>query len=716
MSASPTGPALPADPAAPGVRVRTDARWGVAAAVLVLAAGTVASWSSVLGSGLVAAAPAVLAAALLVAGRLPVRWVPALLLAWVPAALVLAGVPGERLKPRNWDLIPGLLADGWAQLGVPERGLVVGDPWPLAAGLVAVGALWLAGAAVSAWRRPSPPRDMLAFAALTLPMVVAIALQQSDDGAWQGGIVVAAATMWLTAGRVTPAIVLGAAVALVATSAIAAWGPHERWLVPGSMFHSTPTFRTLDTDQTYGPLSTRRTGATMLEIRSPKPALWRMRVLERFDGRGWSTGEDGIDLPEPAAVARTTTVRVGKLHEDLLVAPGRITAVTAAQRDLPSSGEARRLAKAPERGDVYRVRSEVVEATAAELRRAEPPSQAVLDRYTFAQVRWPWKRYGDDDRPQYSGNGDGYGSSDGRPGGGTGQPPRGAPYGGAGGYAARWGPWGEVAMLAHDLAAGAPSQFDIVARVQKYLQSSRFRYTTDVPAAGGQPLIDFLLTTHEGYCQHFAGAAALLLRLAGVPTRVVVGFATGEKTGDGQYRVRDEDAHAWIEVYFPGYGWVAFNPTPAAAAAMVPARLDLTGQAVPPATAPSGGSDGSWLAIGGAVVAVGGGLLLLRRRRRRTGGRDLPGALERVAPRVGVPLRPDHTFAQLRQELLTRVGPHVAALTDEATRSRYGPATDAPPADRHATARVWTAVLRDLGPWRTLTTLLAPPGRVSRRG
>ena len=686
----------------------------MAAAVLVLAAGTVLSWSSVLGSGLLAAAPAVLAAALLVAGRLPVRWTPALLVAWVPAALVLAGVPGESLKPRNWDLLPGLLADGWAQLAVPERGLVVGDPWPLAAGLVAVGLLWLAGAAVSAWRRPSPPRDMLAFATLTLPMVVAIALQQSDDGAWQGGIVVAAAMMWLTAGRVAPAIVLGATVALVATSAIAAWGPHERWLVPGSMFHSTPAFRTLDTDQTYGPLSARRTGATMLEITSPEPALWRMRVLERFDGRGWSTGEDGIDLPEPAAVTRTTTVRVGKLHEDLLVAPGRITAVNAAQRDLPSSGEARRLASAPERGDVYRVRSAVVEATAKQLRRAEAPSQSVLDRYTFAQVRWPWKRYGGDDQPQYSGNGDGYGSSDGRPGGGAGERPRGAPYGG--GYAARWGPWGEVAALANDLSAGASSQFDIVARVQKYLQSSRFRYTTDVPAAGGQPLIDFLLTTHEGYCQHFAGAAALLLRLAGVPTRVVVGFATGEKTGDGQYRVRDEDAHAWIEVYFTGYGWVAFNPTPAAAAAMVPAKLDLTGQAVPAAPAPARGGDGTWLAVGGAVVAAGAGLLLLRRRRRRTGGRDLPGALERVAPRVGIPLRPDQTFTQLRQEFLTRVGPRVAALTDEALRARYAAGSAGSPADRHATARVWAAVLQDLGPWRTLTTLVAPPGRVSRRG
>ena len=126
-------------------------------------------------------------------------------------------------------------------------------------------------------------------------------------------------------------------------------------------------------------------------------------------------------------------------------------------------------------------------------------------------------------------------------------------------------PWGEALRLSQQLAAGTDSQLEVVRRVEDYLTSGRFRYTTDVDEPGEDPLLEFLFETHAGYCQHFAGAAALLLRLAGVPTRVVTGFATGKRTGDETYIVRDKDAHAWIEVYFPGFGWVPFNPTPAAA-------------------------------------------------------------------------------------------------------------------------------------------------------
>ena len=121
-------------------------------------------------------------------------------------------------------------------------------------------------------------------------------------------------------------------------------------------------------------------------------------------------------------------------------------------------------------------------------------------------------------------------------------------------------PWGDAIRLARRLSAGTTSELEVVRRVEDYLTSGRFRYTTDVDEPGPDPLLDFLFKTRAGYCQHFAGAAALLLRLAGVPTRVVSGFATGKRTGEDTYAVRDEDAHAWIEVYFPGYGWVPVQP------------------------------------------------------------------------------------------------------------------------------------------------------------
>src|SRR5207248_3228868 len=81
-------------------------------------------------------------------------------------------------------------------------------------------------------------------------------------------------------------------------------------------------------------------------------------------------------------------------------------------------------------------------------------------------------------------------------------------------------------------------------------------------------LESFLFSARRGYCQQFAGAMALLLRMGGVPARVATGFATGNyDSSKHQYVVSDLDAHAWVEAYFPGYGWVRFDPTPAAAPA-----------------------------------------------------------------------------------------------------------------------------------------------------
>ena len=82
------------------------------------------------------------------------------------------------------------------------------------------------------------------------------------------------------------------------------------------------------------------------------------------------------------------------------------------------------------------------------------------------------------------------------------------------------------------------------------------------------PLNAFLFRDKFGYCQQFSGAMALMLRMAGIPARVAAGFAPGSLNRDtGEYRVRDLDAHSWVEVYFNGIGWVTFDPTPAASPA-----------------------------------------------------------------------------------------------------------------------------------------------------
>ncbi len=280
--------------------------------------------------------------------------------------------------------------------------------------------------------------------------------------------------------------------------------------------------------------------------------------------------------------------------------------------------------------------------------------------------------------------------------------------------------FGQVVDTAHDLASGTRSQLEVVRRVQAYLTDpARFSYTrTDVsPAGDAEPLLTFLTTTHRGYCQHFAGSAALLLRMAGIPTRVAVGFATGKQVGDGRFRVEDSDAHAWIEVYFKGYGWVPFNPTPAAADARIGDGVDQFAQADgagPPA--PESRTVGLALL---AVIAVIGAVLLARglRRRRADGGVALADLLVRLAPG---PARPATTLGTVAPAL-ERIGPATAALRVLAERERFDPHGAGVRRPRRV---LWRALRRDVGVVRAARLLLfgAParpgsrrPGRPPRR-
>lgn len=83
------------------------------------------------------------------------------------------------------------------------------------------------------------------------------------------------------------------------------------------------------------------------------------------------------------------------------------------------------------------------------------------------------------------------------------------------------------------------------------------------PLDATPPLVDFVLRTREGYCQQYAGAMAVMLRLLGIPARVAAGFTSGDfDERREEWVVTDHDAHTWVEVWFPGYGWLSFDPTP----------------------------------------------------------------------------------------------------------------------------------------------------------
>ena len=139
--------------------------------------------------------------------------------------------------------------------------------------------------------------------------------------------------------------------------------------------------------------------------------------------------------------------------------------------------------------------------------------------------------------------------------------------------------------------------YDVAKAVQDYLYSSGgFRYETDVTGlcAGGQ-LVDCFLRTKQGYCEHYATAMVMLLRAAngpgnpGIPARVAMGFLPGKEIADGVWQVDRGAAHAWVEVYFPDYGWVAFDPTPGNFDnGQEPTALDV-GEPVPTPTPREGG-------------------------------------------------------------------------------------------------------------------------------
>lgn len=131
-----------------------------------------------------------------------------------------------------------------------------------------------------------------------------------------------------------------------------------------------------------------------------------------------------------------------------------------------------------------------------------------------------------------------------------------------------------VRSLAKQLISDPGNPAKAADEVESYL-TSRYTYSLDtsIPAEGQDFVADFLFRQKEGYCDHFSTAMVVLLRSQGIPARWVKGYAPGEQTAAGQYTVRYSDAHAWVEVYVPGKGWVTYDPTPGYAAAAAATSL-----------------------------------------------------------------------------------------------------------------------------------------------
>jgi hypothetical protein len=120
-----------------------------------------------------------------------------------------------------------------------------------------------------------------------------------------------------------------------------------------------------------------------------------------------------------------------------------------------------------------------------------------------------------------------------------------------------------VRQLAERIVSGADNPYTKALRIQNYLREN-YPYDLEVkPAPEKRDVVDyFLFDSQRGFCSHYATAMAVMLRTQGVPARVVTGYATGDYNRDrSAYRVPVSASHAWVEVFFPGYGWIEFEPT-----------------------------------------------------------------------------------------------------------------------------------------------------------
>jgi transglutaminase-like putative cysteine protease len=667
----------------------------------------------------------------------PVRWAspgwlwilsPAIVL--VVAALVLIGVAGfplHLLFGGHLDAFGSALSDGIS--GLP--GLLVpyiGDDPLIAAGLVLGGAaLLVAASLVFGTASATPSVGRLALAALplvvlaTVPSAIVTPRYVSLHGLLTfvlvAGLIFAPRLALGRLGAATLLVGLAAAIGTLGAGVIP--GDH-RWsdLATGPSASGTGTgsgsggAERFNWQQTYGALGWPYSGATVLTVSAPAATLWKAEVLDDFTGSGWVQAaqpvlDDGsLDGVSGATITRYTEnlrVKVGQLNSKNVIAAGYVDDpdVPGAEPGVDPGSWVTDEPLHP--GESYDVAAYVPRPAGTQL---------VGAGTDYPEAVQPFRQL--ERLPS-------------------------APYAG-------------VETLARRLGAGVSTPYGYVQAVMAYLQR-RYVYTLDPPSGGSYPLARFLLDTRQGYCQQFAGAMALLLRMKGVPARVAVGFSPGTRQSNSRrYEIEDQDAHAWVEVWFPGYGWVSFDPTPGrpgtgtGGVPTTPAAAAAAGAAAAGATTPAttttgagvtttaqiltqtvnaSGTHSQTTAVGRrtasadsallVVIALGIvgalGLALLAHfgsaYLRRPSTTELTEEIERAFARCGRPLGAELTLTALAARLSD--APDAAAYLQSLADARYGALESRPPAGGRAALRGWLA--RGAGPAGRLRALWALPPR-----
>jgi len=488
-------------------------------------------------------------------------------------ALVTIGLPARLLPPGAWDELSGEIDRGLAGIRTVEWPYEGSDDAIRLVVLLGAPLLLTVAAALAFWPARRGAGVMRGLGLITLLLLYGVPVTEHDPGAplVRGLLLLAlvGAWLWLPRLRGRDATVGAAVLAAVGVGAlpVAAKLDSERALLD---YRSWNWFAgegiTFDWNHSYGPLDWPRKGTTLLNVEADKPQYWKVETLDSFDGLRWlrtdaneSTEFAGELPPNPdPRWDERIRVTVRSLRTDFVVGTGTPYRVDGAGEAVTGSadGTVRRLDEPLRRGDSYTVRSYAPDPSARRMRAATGSYPRGLSQYTRISLPRP----GETARP------------DARPAAATARQvsvplagPREAVTAGLQPALAS-SPYAKSYGLARRLTAGAPTVYDAVDRVQDHLRDS---YTySERPPTRAYPLESFLFDDRIGYCQQFSGSMALMLRMVGIPTRVVSGFSPGSFNRDrGEFSVRDLDAHSWVEVYFAGIGWATFDPTPRAAPA-----------------------------------------------------------------------------------------------------------------------------------------------------